>query len=110
MNTSAALDVLGALSQNTRLSIFRLLVRHAPAGLAAGEIAHRLRLPKPTLSFHLNVLAAASLVRPLKNGRSISYSADLDCINALAAFLMENCCGGRRECVPSGVMPPQRSN
>jgi DNA-binding transcriptional ArsR family regulator len=103
MNTSAALDVLGALSQPTRLNIFRLLVRHAPSGLPAGEIAHRLRLPKPTLSFHLNVLAAANLVQPRKSGRSISYFPKLDCVNALAGFLMENCCGGQRECLPTTV-------
>jgi hypothetical protein len=57
--------------------MFRLLVRHAPDGLPAGTIARRLRLPSPTLSFHLNVLAAAELIQPHKNGRSISYSAIL---------------------------------
>lgn len=101
MNTSAALDVLGALAQDTRLSIFRLLVRHYPQGLPAGEIARRLHLPKPTLSFHLNVLAAANLVHPRKSGRSISYFPELECVNALAGFLMENCCGGKRACLPT---------
>jgi ArsR family transcriptional regulator, arsenate/arsenite/antimonite-responsive transcriptional repressor len=70
MNMNAALNAFGALSQETRLKIFRLLVRHAPDGLPVGEIARRLHLPGPTLSFHLNVLAAANLVRPQKNGRS----------------------------------------
>jgi predicted transcriptional regulator len=74
MKTSFAVDSLAALAQETRINIFRLLVRQAPGGLAAGQIARRLRLPGPTLSFHLNVLAAADLVQPHKNGRSISYS------------------------------------
>jgi DNA-binding transcriptional ArsR family regulator len=105
MNTSAALDVLAALSQNTRLSIFRLLVQHAPKGLPAGEIAHRLHLPKPTLSFHLNVLTAASVVQPRKNGRSISYSPNLNCVSGLAEFLLQNCCGGRK-CLPTTSTKP----
>jgi len=103
MNMNEALNAFGALSQETRLKIFRLLVRHAPDGLRVGEVARRLHLPGPTLSFHLNVLAAANLVHPHKNGRSISYSPDLDSANGLAAFLMENCCGGKRECLPSRV-------
>lgn len=95
-----AITALGALAQETRLDIFRLLVRHAPKGLPAGTIARHFRLPSPTLSFHLNVLAAAELVRPEKNGRSISYSANLESVNALMSFLMENCCGGRGGCGP----------
>lgn len=101
MKTLAAITSLGALAQETRLGIFRLLVRHAPSGLPAGAIARRLRLPGPTLSFHLNVLAAAELIQPRKNGRSISYSANLESVNALTSFLMENCCGGRGGCGPS---------
>jgi ArsR family transcriptional regulator, arsenate/arsenite/antimonite-responsive transcriptional repressor len=100
MKTSNAVDSLAALAQETRLTIFRLLVRHAPGGLPAGTIARRLRLPGPTLSFHLNVLAATGLVRPLKKGRSISYSANLESVNRLTNFLMENCCGGQGSCGP----------
>lgn len=66
MKTSDAIDSLAALAQATRLDIFRLLVRHAPRGLPAGTIARRRRLPGPTLSFHLNVLAATGLVRAQK--------------------------------------------
>jgi ArsR family transcriptional regulator, arsenate/arsenite/antimonite-responsive transcriptional repressor len=95
MNTSQAVDSLAALAQQTRLDIFRLLVRYAPLGLPAGAIARHLRLPGPTLSFHLNVLAAARLVEPHKNGRSIRYSPRLEAVNSLAGFLMENCCSGR---------------
>ena len=94
MNTSQAVDSLAALAQETRLNIFRLLVRYAPLGLPAGRIAGQLRLPGPTLSFHLNVLAAAGLVEPHKNGRSIRYSPRLDAVSGLAGFLVENCCAG----------------
>jgi DNA-binding transcriptional ArsR family regulator len=95
MNISETVDSLAALAQETRLSIFRLLVRHAPGGLPAGTIAKKLKLPGPTLSFHLNVLAAAQLIAPSKNGRSISYSANLERIGHLTEFLFENCCGGK---------------
>jgi DNA-binding transcriptional ArsR family regulator len=101
MKISHAVDSLAALAQETRLNIFRLLVRQAPKGLPAGTIARRLRLPGPTLSFHLNVLAAAELVQAHKNGRSISYSANVDGVNGLAEFLLEDCCGGQRDCRPS---------
>ena len=92
MNTSQAVDSLAALAQQTRLDIFRLLVSHAPNGLPAGEIARQLSLPGPTLSFHLNVLAAAELVEPHKSGRSIRYSPRLKAVSELAGYLMENCC------------------
>ena len=92
MNTLKAVDSLAALAQETRLNIFRLLVRYAPLGLPAGEIARQLHLPGPTLSFHLNVLAAADLVEPHKNGRSIRYAPRLGTVSGLAEFLMENCC------------------
>lgn len=98
MKISGAVNSLGALAQETRLNIFRLLVRHAPNGLAAGAIARRLHLPGPTLSFHLNVLAATELVYAHKNGRSISYSANLESVNRLTNFLLENCCGGQGGC------------
>jgi ArsR family transcriptional regulator, arsenate/arsenite/antimonite-responsive transcriptional repressor len=108
MKQSDAIDSLAALAQSTRLDIFRLLVRHAPNGLPAGTIARRRRLPGPTLSFHLNVLAATGLVRPQKNGRSISYSANLEHVNRLTDFLMENCCGGRGGCAPITKKIPTR--
>jgi ArsR family transcriptional regulator, arsenate/arsenite/antimonite-responsive transcriptional repressor len=100
MKQSDVINSLAALAQSTRLDIFRLLIRHAPDGLPAGTIARRRRIPGPTLSFHLNVLAATGLVRAQKNGRSISYSADLESVNRLTNFLMENYCGGRGGCGP----------
>ena len=108
MKQSYAIDSLSALAQSTRLDIFRLLVRNAPNGLPAGTIARRRRLPGPTLSFHLNVLAATGLVRAQKNGRSISYSANLERVNRLTDFLMENCCGGRGGCASITKKIPTR--
>jgi DNA-binding transcriptional ArsR family regulator len=101
MKTSDAITALAALAQETRLGIFRLLVQHAPNGLPAGAIARRLRLPGPTLSFHLNVLAAAELIQAKKTGRSIAYSAQLEHFNDLTGFLTKNCCGGKGGCEPS---------
>ena len=109
MKTSQAVDALAALAQETRLNIFRLLVRHAPQGLPAGEIARRLHLPNPTLSFHLNILAAADLIRPHKNGRSIRYSPAVDCVNGLAQFLLENCCAATGCCDPAPKSPRKKA-
>ena len=95
MNISSAVDSLSALAQETRLNIFRLLVQNAPTGLAAGEIARRLKLPGPTLSFHLNILAATELIEPTRNGRSISYAPNFQNVNRLMNYLMESCCGGQ---------------
>ena len=80
-------DSLAAIAQETRLKILRLLVRHAPKGLAAGAIARRLRLRGPNLSFHLNVLASTELIQPHRKGTSISYSANAKNVNSLANSL-----------------------
>ncbi|MGD0073484.1 MAG: metalloregulator ArsR/SmtB family transcription factor [Candidatus Binataceae bacterium] len=102
MKRSAAVAALGALAQETRLDIFRLLVDKGPGGLAAGEIGTRLGLPSPTLSFHLNQLRFARLVASRRASRSIIYTANFKAMNALLAYLTENCCGGRPElCAPS---------
>lgn len=89
---SEATAALGALAQESRLSVFRLLVQRGPKGLAAGEIAERLRIPAPTLSFHLSQLAHASLVRSRREGRSIIYAADYEGMQRLMGFLTEQCC------------------
>jgi DNA-binding transcriptional ArsR family regulator len=99
METETALACLAALSQPTRLEAFRLLVRHEPKGLPAGEIAKALGVPQNTLSAHLNVLSHARLVSHARAGRSVVYRADLARLNALARFLAEDCCGGAA-CAP----------
>jgi ArsR family transcriptional regulator, arsenate/arsenite/antimonite-responsive transcriptional repressor len=109
MNKLSAVDCLSALAQETRLNIFRLLVQNAPKGLPAGEIARRLKLPGPTLSFHLNILAATELIQAERNGRSIFYSPYLKNVNRLMIFLTENCCGGR-SCAIDVARTPQKKS
>jgi DNA-binding transcriptional ArsR family regulator len=105
MESIAAVAQLGALAQDTRLSIYRLLVQRGEAGLAAGEVAQRLTLPAPTLSFHLAQLKQAGLVRCRRESRSLIYTADYGAMNALLGFLTENCCGGQ-SCAPQAACAP----
>jgi len=100
MRTEDAVARLSALAQASRLEIFRRLVQAGPEGLAAGEIAEALGIPKPTLSFHLAQLERAGLVASRREGRSILYRADYDSIAGLVGFLYENCCGRGTECLP----------
>jgi DNA-binding transcriptional ArsR family regulator len=92
MKTSIAVAALAALAQESRLAVYRLLVKRGPGGFAAGEIGERLRIPAPTLSFHLKALTQAGLVHARKDGRHMHYRADFDGMNALVTFLTENCC------------------
>jgi DNA-binding transcriptional ArsR family regulator len=102
METIDAIRALGALAQETRLAIYRLLVQAGPEGRAAGTIGATLGIPPATLSFHLAQLAGAGLVRPRQEGRFIYYSADFGSMNALVGFLTENCCGGNA-CGPQQI-------
>lgn len=103
MEIETALACLAALSQPTRLEAFRLLVRHEPKGLPAGDVARALCVPQNTLSSHLNVLSQAKLVLSARSGRSIVYRADLARLAALARFLAEDCCGGA-SCAPAEAL------
>src|SRR5215470_7740122 len=101
MKRSAVIGALGALAQETRLDIFRLLVQKGPAGMPAGEIGARLGQPSPTMSFHLSQLKFAGLVSSRRESRSIIYSANFKAMSDLLGYLTENCCGGRPElCAP----------
>jgi ArsR family transcriptional regulator len=100
MEKATALAALAALAQETRLDIFRLLVQIGPDGLAAGQIGEQLGLPSATLAFHLKELKNAGLVRFTRNGRSLIYAAVYPTMNALLAYLTENCCGGAQSCAP----------
>lgn len=101
MESESAIAALGALAQATRLDVFRLLVRHAPDGMAAGEIARALDVPQNTMSAHLGILARAGLVRSERQSRSIIYHADLAGLRALTLFLVKDCCAGSAElCAP----------
>ncbi|WP_134681096.1 ArsR/SmtB family transcription factor [Paracoccus ravus] len=94
MEKNRALEALSALGQDTRLDVFRLLVRAGPEGKAAGEIAEALGVRPNTLSSNLNILAVAGLVRSAREGRSIRYFANMETMRGLLGFLMEDCCGG----------------
>lgn len=106
MEALTAVQALGALAQGSRLQVYRLLVQAGPDGVAASDIAERLKIPANTLSFHLKTLSHADLVLGRQEGRFIYYSANYEHMNSLLAFLTENCCGGR-SCVPI-VQPRKR--
>ena len=101
MDKSSALTAFAALGQETRLDVLRLLIRAGSDGLSAGEIGDKLDVRQNTMSANLSVLLHAGLVRNVREGRSIRYFADMDGVQGLLAFLMEDCCGGRPElCQP----------
>lgn len=101
METEDAMAVFSALSQPTRLGVFRLLMAHEPAGLAAGEIAQALAVPQNTMSTHLAILGRAGLIAAKRDGRSIIYRAEMDRVREITSFLVQDCCGGRPElCAP----------
>lgn len=107
MKISDAVPALAALAQETRLAIFRLLVKTGPEGLPAGTIAERLGLPAATLSFHIAQLVRAGLVSARPQSRFIYYIADYPAMDALLSFLTDHCCGGQA-CLPRTTGKPRR--
>ncbi|WP_282159257.1 ArsR/SmtB family transcription factor [Shimia thalassica] len=95
MDKLSALSAFGALSQETRLDVFRLLIRAGEAGMLAGEIAETLDVRQNTMSANLSVLLSAGLVKNTREGRAIRYFADTDGLRGLLGFLLQDCCGGR---------------
>jgi ArsR family transcriptional regulator len=109
MESEQAILALAALAQSTRLGVFRLLVKHEPDGLAAGDIARAIAVPQNTMSAHLAILARAGLVKSERKSRSIIYRANLTTFQDLTSFMVEDCCGGRTElCAPVAVCKPAR--
>ena len=114
METESTILALAALAQSTRLEVFRLLIKHEPEGLAAGEIAKKLAVPQNTMSAHLAVLSRAGLVTARRISRSIVYRADLVRFQAVMLFMLNDCCDGRPEiCAPlieslTPCCPPKR--
>jgi ArsR family transcriptional regulator len=106
MDAEAAIEALGALAQEHRLALFRLLVQAGEDGRAAGAIAEALGIPNSSLSFHLAQLSRAGLVRQERRHRSIIYRADYGAMNGLVSYLMENCCGGASSCAPASACAP----
>ena len=101
MDTQDAVRRLSALAQEARLEVFRLLVKAGPDGMAAGDIARKLKTAANTMSAQLLLLSNAQLIRARRDGRSIIYSVDFSAMSDLLVFLTEDCCGGRKEvCAP----------
>jgi ArsR family transcriptional regulator, arsenate/arsenite/antimonite-responsive transcriptional repressor len=92
MKTKEAIDALGALASEARLTVYRLLVKRGPEGYIPSELAERLGMPAPTLSFHLKGLVQSKLVTSRRDGRNLYYSPDFGRMNGLIAFLTDNCC------------------
>lgn len=109
MESIAAVAALSALAHESRLGVYRLLVQTGPEGLAVGELQTRTGIPPATLTHHLNALRRAGLVADARDGRSITCRADYACMNALLAFLTENCCGEPAACMPATACKPTRS-
>jgi len=101
MDKKASLAALSALGQDTRMEVFRLLVRAGSQGVPSGEIASRLGAMQNTMSAHLKILDHAGLVRTERDGRVVRYVADMTGFRDLLAYLMEDCCDGSPElCQP----------
>jgi DNA-binding transcriptional ArsR family regulator len=106
MKNADALAALAALSQENRLAVFRLLVQAGPEGLPAGQVAETIDIAPNALTFHFDRLRSAGLVTVRREGRSMIYSAQFETMNALLAFLTENCCQGAPEqCAPVVCKP-----
>lgn len=102
MNALDAVSALGALAQEHRLAVFRMLVKAGPDGMPAGAIAERIGAPASSMSFHLAQLNRAGLVTQRRESRSLIYAADFNRMNGLLAYLIEDCCQGRPEvCTPT---------
>ena len=109
MKMKEAVIALSALAQESRLEVFRLLVKLGPEGLPAGQIAETLSIPPATLSFHLKELSHAGLVDSHKEGRSVIYAINIKGINCLMEYLTEDCCQGRPElCAPACCDTPAK--
>lgn len=104
METTEAVAALAALAHDSRMAVFRLLVRAAPGSVSAGAIAEQLDIPAPTLSFHLAQLKVAGLVGAQRDGRSQLYGLRVERVRELLGFLTDDCCEGRPElCQPGGL-------
>ena len=104
MESKDIIQALSALAQESRLAVYRLLVQVGPAGLPAGRIAELAHIPPSSLSFHLKELSHAGLVSSRQESRFVFYSANFPKMNAVLAYLAENCCEGV-SCVPACAVP-----
>ncbi len=101
MKATEAIAALGALAHETRLAVFRMLVERGPDGLPAGAIAQALGIAPSSLTFHLQQLCRAGLVTQRRLSRQLIYATDFTTMNAVVAYLTENCCGSGVVCAPA---------
>jgi DNA-binding transcriptional ArsR family regulator len=108
METSGAIQALGALAHEHRLAVYRLLIERGPEGLSAGDIAARVGLVPSSLTFHVQALQRARLINRRRMGRQLFYAADFAVMNELLGYLSRNCCGqgAGASCVPACVTQP----
>lgn len=97
MKPDRVVKALAALAQPTRLAIYRLLVTAGPEGMAAGQLAEKLKVAPATMSFHFKTLSYADLIESRQDGRFIYYAANFDVMNGMVDYLTENCCGGNAD-------------
>jgi DNA-binding transcriptional ArsR family regulator len=114
MKSEEVVAALAALAQETRLAIFRSLVKRGPQGYTPGDLMERIEIPAPTLSFHLKGLQRAGLLASRREGRFLYYSADFEKMQALIGFLTEKCCalanaGCDTECKPTVAVKRKRA-
>ena len=107
MKQQDVLKALAALAQESRLAVFRLLVKRGPEGYTPGEISELLGIPAPTLSFHLKELSKAGLLSVRRRSRFMHYEARFDRMGELLAYLTENCCSLGNAC-DAACAPPRR--
>ena len=98
MKSPAAVRSLGALAHERRLEIYRLLIKRGPGGLPAGAIGARIGLTPSSLTFHLQALQRAGLIKHARSGRQLFYSADFGAVNDLVGYLTDECCAAGRAC------------
>lgn len=108
MKSETAVVALAALAQESRLALFRLLVKRGPEGYTPGEIIGRLDIPAPTLSFHLKTLSTAGLIDARREGRHLFYSANFDTMNGILGFLTDHCCSLATDCSTVSCTPNAR--
>ncbi len=104
MRSHQAINAFAALAHEYRLRVYRLLVERGPAGLSAGDIAEKVGLAPSSLSFHVQALQRARLITRRRASRQLIYAADFAAMNAVIAFMTENCCGQAESvCAPRCV-------
>lgn len=108
MQATAAIQALGAMAQEHRLAVFRQLVQAGERGMAAGALADALGIANSSLSFHLAQLRSAGLILQERQHRSLIYRANYPAMNALLAYLTENCCEGAACTADAACAAPQQ--